>query len=124
LLADLMLSYLAAKTNRRFSRELVADLKKLRDRPWREGRKGKEIDELWLAQQLRPYGVRARTMWIGNVSGRGYEYRDLGPIFNRYITRAEVEALQEMVGGEAGARADRAGFRSSESEFETNADDK
>jgi putative DNA primase/helicase len=123
LLADVMLSFLSAKANRRLSRELLADLKKLRDRPWRDGRKAKEIDELWLARQLRPYGVRPRMIWIGTVSGRGYEYRDLEPIFNRYITRAEVEALQEMVGGETGVQPPRPGFGPAETEFEIRTDE-
>lgn len=78
---------------------------------------------------LVPEGDRVDWEVAGNVHGplhcdqsapgRGYEYRELEPIFNRYITRAEVEALDEMVGGETRVRPPSPGFGPAETESET-----
>jgi len=61
---------------RSFSRDLVADLNCYTDRPWMVLRRGKRVTEAWLSQQLRPYGVRPRTIWIGEVSAKGYMHDD------------------------------------------------
>jgi hypothetical protein len=98
LLLDLLLCFTEPKSDRHLSRDLVEQLKRRRDRPWRQARKGKEIDEIWLAQQLRPYGVRPRPIWVNNAVGKGYLYEDLDPVFKRYITRADFEALRQMIG--------------------------
>jgi hypothetical protein len=58
-------------------------------------RKGKEITELWLSQQLRPYGIRPRTIWINDTSAKGYLQDDFMEIFRRYIPKSEVDALKE-----------------------------
>jgi len=64
---------------------------------WVELRKGMEISELWLAQQLRPYGVRPKTIWIGEIAAKGYLKEDFGEVFRRYIPRSEVEAVRPRV---------------------------
>jgi hypothetical protein len=77
-----------------FSRTLVEELSvRSADRPWAEARKGKDITELWLAQQLRPYGVRPRTIWIGHDHAKGYLRDDFTETFQRYIPKAEAEAF-------------------------------
>jgi len=73
------------------SRELVDWLDCFKDRPWREGMRGKEVTELWLAQQLRTYGVRPRNMRVGEKVGKGYFWEELLEVFRRYIPRSEVE---------------------------------
>src|SRR5262249_9500566 len=55
-----------------FSRDLVAGLNARGERPWMVMRRGKEVTERWLSQQLSPYGLRPRTIWIGDVSAKGY----------------------------------------------------
>ena len=55
-----------------FSRELVAGLNAYIDRPWIVLHKGKEVTERWVSQQLSPYGIRPRTVWIGEISANGY----------------------------------------------------
>jgi putative DNA primase/helicase len=64
LLFDILMCFLKGGAERIFSRTLVEILNGMGDRPWAEMRKGKEVTELWLARQLRPYGVRPKTMWI------------------------------------------------------------
>jgi len=56
-------------------------------------RQGKEVTELWLARQLRPYGVRPKTMWIGKSVARGYFKADFQEIFHRYTPKAQAQAL-------------------------------
>jgi hypothetical protein len=67
---------------------LVAALNQRADRPWMQMRKGKEIDELWLARQLAPYGIRPHTIRIEGVAAKGYTEEDFVEVFRRYIPRA------------------------------------
>ena len=46
---------------RMFSRDLVAGLNLHTNRPWVALRRGKEVTELWLSQQLRPYGGKTKN---------------------------------------------------------------
>lgn len=57
-------------------------------------RKGKEIDEGWLASQLAPYGIRPRTVRIESTTAKGYMQEGFSEVFRRYIPRSEVDALQ------------------------------
>jgi hypothetical protein len=48
----------------------------------------------WLSQQLKPYGIKPRNMWVNGEQGKGYELEDFRETFRRYIPRAELEALK------------------------------
>jgi hypothetical protein len=81
---------------------LVNWLNGFRDRPWHDlpglrivncGQR-KEVTELWLAQQLRPYGIRPKTMRIGDKLKKGYTEADLIEPFKRYVPRSEWEAFK------------------------------
>ena len=77
-----------------FSRQLVERLiLRSAGRPWVEARKGKEINELWLSQQLRPYGIRPRTIWIGEDHAKGYYFEDFREASQRYVPKAEAQAF-------------------------------
>lgn len=93
LLLDILLTFINTEKDRVFSRTMVAWLNSYKDRPWMEMRRGKEINELWLAQQLRPYGIRPKTIWIEESAAKGYLKEDFAEVFPRYIPRSEVEAL-------------------------------
>jgi hypothetical protein len=94
LLVDIFILLALSDERRIFSRTLVQGLiTKFADRPWAELCKGKEITNLWLAQQLRPYGIRPRTIWIGDQQGKGYTEEDFQETFRRYIPRAELDAI-------------------------------
>lgn len=97
LLLDIMVMFIREHADRLHSRKLVEGLNRAGDRPWLELRRGKEINESWLAQQLRPYAVRPKTMWIGELAAKGYMQEDFGEVFRRYIPRVEVEGLRAMV---------------------------
>jgi hypothetical protein len=94
LFMDILLAFVSRKDPRLFSRGIVAALNQRADRPWRQMRNGKEIDELWLARQLAPYGIRSHTLRIEGVAAKGYTEADFVQVFRRYIPRSEVEELQ------------------------------
>jgi hypothetical protein len=104
LLWDILLMFVKSKRERLFSRWMVAWLNEMPDRPWGEMRKGKAVDERWLAQQLRPYAIKSKTMWIEEEAAKGYEQEDFKEVFRRYIPRAEYEAFKLEQRGTANAR--------------------
>jgi len=93
LLLDIFLLFNLQQTDRLFTRTLVDALNRRPDRPWTEMRKGKEINDLWLAHQLRPYGIRPKTIWIGDEHAKGYLEEDFTDAFRRYIPKNEIESL-------------------------------
>jgi hypothetical protein len=95
LLLDIWLLFIQAHQDRLFTKTLVSQLNTLEDRPWRELLKDKPVTERWLAQQLHPYGVRPKTMWIADKMAKGYSQDDLSDAFKRYIPKAELDALLE-----------------------------
>ena len=103
LLLDILLVFVASKRGQVFSREVVEGLLRCGERPWTELRKGKPVTEAWLAQQLRPYDIRPRTIRIGEDVGRGYVEADFTETFRRYIPRSEVEGLRAELAEEAAA---------------------
>jgi hypothetical protein len=86
------------RKERAFSQDIVKSLNcdYFATRPWREARNGKPITEIWLSQQLRPYGARPKNMRAGARIVKGYHLADLKPAF-RYIPPAEFENLKAEV---------------------------
>ena len=80
-----------------FSRTLIAELNSRCDPLWAELRKSKELTEQSLARILPAYGVRPRTIWIGESSAKGYVQDDFMDVFRRYITKSQVEALRAEI---------------------------
>jgi len=78
--------------SRIFSRDLVARLNGWSEHPWGVLLKGKPVTELWLSQQLRPYGVRPKTIWIGDTAAKGYLEDDFTEMFHRYVPKSAVQA--------------------------------
>jgi len=95
LLLDIFVLFATLKVDRMFTRTLVMNLNALGDRPWAEMRNGKEITDQWLAQQLRPYPIRTRTMRIGEMRAKGYFLEEFAELFHRYIPRAEAQAFRD-----------------------------
>jgi len=94
LFLDILLFLIREKATRIHSRTLVAGLTTILERPWAELRNGKAITESWLARELRPYGIRPKTIWIGGIVAKGYLKEEFGEAFRRYIPRSELEALR------------------------------
>jgi hypothetical protein len=87
LLSDIMESFSIFQAERLFSRQLLDFLRQHENRPWAEARNGKPVTEIWLSQQLRPYGIRPRTMWIGEHAAKGYMREDFAEVFRRYLPK-------------------------------------
>jgi len=92
-LFDLFFIFMVNKEPRMFTLDLVDWLNSARfaQRPWREARKGKPVTDIWLAQQLRPYGVRPKTFRVEEKLGKGYLQEDLIEVCRRYVPQSEVE---------------------------------
>jgi hypothetical protein len=102
LFGDIRVVFDVSKDQRLFSRDLVGVLNGLGDRPWRELRRGKPLTEMWLAMQLRPYGIRPKTIWVGAESAKGYERTDFEEAFSRYVpVKAGVTNAQAPMTKEA-----------------------
>jgi hypothetical protein len=107
LLLDIFMVMALTQQERIFSRSLVEGLNsnRFRDRPWIEGLKGKPATERWLSQQLRPYGMKPKTLRIGEERAKGYVLEEFEDVFRRYIPMSEVEAMKaEMMEGAKDAK--------------------
>jgi putative DNA primase/helicase len=93
LLFDILLCFVGSQAERLFSRSLVGTLNGLEDRPWWELKRAKQVTGAWLAGQLRAYGVRPKTIWIGEEAGKGYLKEDFEEVFQRYIPKAQAKLL-------------------------------
>jgi hypothetical protein len=105
------------RDGRIFTRTLLEGLStRFGNRPWAEmagfrgattNGKGKELTDTWLARQLRPYGIRSKTIWIGEEHAKGYVEEDFTEVFRRYIPRSEIEAWKaEWTAEPQGRRGD------------------
>jgi hypothetical protein len=102
LLFDIFGGFAVRGPEKLLSRDLVARLNRMRERPWMDlpglrfvdGGKRVEVTELWLSRQLRPYGVRPKNMRVGEQVGKGYAHEEMIDVFRRYVPRAEVEAFK------------------------------
>jgi Protein of unknown function (DUF3631) len=71
---------------RMFSRDLVKSLCEMQDRPWPEAQRGKAISERWLARNLGRFGIRPKTLRIGDDRAKGYERAVFVDVFDRYLS--------------------------------------
>jgi hypothetical protein len=96
LLVDLLLMFL--RQEKYFTREVVEWLNHGEERPWWVLRRGNEVTGMWLARQLKPYGIVPKMIWLNGQSGRGYTMEQCEQTFKRYIPRAEWASVRaEMV---------------------------
>jgi hypothetical protein len=89
LLLDCFFLFSQLDTDRLFTRDLLLHLNALPARAWRELAKGKPIDELWLAKQLRPFGIQPSTIWINDQAARGYLLEAFLEPTRRYTSKAD-----------------------------------
>ena len=95
LLLDIFLVFHISGQDRMFTRTLLEELTtRFADRPWMELRNGKQPTEMWLAQQLRPFGIMPRTLRINDRIAKGYLRDDFTEAFRRYIPQSEIDALK------------------------------
>jgi putative DNA primase/helicase len=105
LLLHIMIAFARTESDRKFSRELVAELNALRGKAWSELGEGKPVTEMWVARQLRPYGIRPKTIWVGEAHAKGYLKEDFTEALRRYVPGGEAAAVlkgmrEEAAGGQ------------------------
>jgi hypothetical protein len=66
------------------SKAILYALNSLEESPWGTLR-GKPMDERGLANHLKEYGVRSRSIRIGGSTPKGYRRDDLYEVWNRYL---------------------------------------
>lgn len=76
LLFDLFVVFNGRGAEKLFTREVLEGLSSFENRPWHSMRRGTVMTEAWLAQQLRPYGIKPQTIRVGEIVGRGYLSED------------------------------------------------
>ncbi|HWX23037.1 MAG TPA: DUF3631 domain-containing protein, partial [Candidatus Binatia bacterium] len=95
LFLDCIILFEEYKTERMFTRDLVEHLNALPGRPWRDLTKGKPIDEYWLSAQLRPFGIKPRTMRIAEQVAKGYLQEDFLEPARRYVSKPDWESYKQ-----------------------------
>jgi hypothetical protein len=89
LLADLRIVF--GDASEMPSKAILAALSALPESPWGDVR-GKPIDERGLANRLRQYGVKPKTVRIGQSTPRGYVRADLVEPWSRYLPPPSAES--------------------------------
>jgi hypothetical protein len=85
LLADIR-EILSSYTDEKIpSAMLVTRLAQRSDRPWASYRGGKPMNELQMAQVLRPFDISPKKIRIGNRSLQGYEVHEFDEAVRRYV---------------------------------------
>jgi hypothetical protein len=96
-LFDLIFIMVVNKAERMFTCDIVdwLNAQRFAHRPWREALKGKPVTDMWLSQQLRPYGVRSKTFRHEGKVGKGYLHDEIMEVSRRYVPHSEVEKWKE-----------------------------
>lgn len=87
LLADLRDLFQRCGTDRLTTKQIVADLLELGDRPWREvGKSEKPLTDRKLAAFLKPFGVKPGTIRLDDgTTPKGYPFAAFEDAFGRYL---------------------------------------
>jgi putative DNA primase/helicase len=68
------------------SAAIVNDLVKMEERPWPEmGKSGKPLTQRGLARLLGFFKIKPGTIRLGDVTAKGYERKDFGDAWQRYL---------------------------------------
>jgi len=85
LLTDIRELVREEKKNHVQSAVLVKELLKMKERPWGEINRGKEMTENKLARLLKPFKIMPEKFRDGGVTHRGYGIAVLNSVFDRYL---------------------------------------
>ena len=66
------------------TRDLLNHLYSLEERPWNTFYRGREMTARQLADRMRSFGIRSKTIRFGNETAKGYLLEDMVDAFNRY----------------------------------------
>jgi hypothetical protein len=94
LLQDIRTVFLRRDTGRIFTEELLAALEQIDDAPWGDWY-GKLISSRKLAQLLKPYAIKPKTIRIGEQTKSGYDRGWFADAWARYLSAPEPEGCDE-----------------------------
>jgi len=86
LLSDLRELFLSIIEHQVSTEAILRHLNDRDDRPWREWKQSKPLSGIQLARQLRPFGVRPRSIRVGSGTMKGYVVSDFDKTFSSYLT--------------------------------------
>ena len=66
------------------SKMILSRLVEIEESPWGDIR-GRQLDERGLAKRLKVYGIKSKTVRIGDATPRGYTRADLFDAWTRYL---------------------------------------
>jgi hypothetical protein len=97
LLLDILTIFVECNVEKMFSRSVVSCLRG--DGEWIASAffSGKPLNELLLAQTLRPYGIRPVHIRVGEEINKGYRLDDFKNCLKRYVPRIDVDARLEQI---------------------------
>jgi hypothetical protein len=84
LLADIRSVFVEAKEGRVFTERLLEQLAQIEEAPWGDWY-GKRISPRKVAQLLKPYGIKPKTLRIREQTKAGYEQRWFSDAWRRYL---------------------------------------
>src|SRR5204863_4175601 len=82
-LADIRNWMVHQKVDRVLSRDLIRVFNPMHNRPWEDLRRGREINEYWLAGKMRELGMRSKNVRVGEGVGKGYMLEDVEAALRR-----------------------------------------
>ena len=86
LLRDIQQLFLSSGASRITSKELCEALTSDEEGPWKTCSNGKPITPNLIGKLLRPYGVKPKTIRVGDSTLRGYDKAQLEDAFERYLS--------------------------------------
>jgi hypothetical protein len=87
LLSDVRDIFAARNVERVAMKSLLEELHSgaYEEHPWSDWHTGRAIQATSIGRLLRPFGIRARQLWIGGANLRGYERQQFTDAFDRYL---------------------------------------
>jgi putative DNA primase/helicase len=82
------------------SAQLVDALAAMPERPWSECRKGKPVNQNWLARRLRDFGIYSRNLKIAGQVPKGYHASDFQDAFSRYLPEPPSQTATPLLANE------------------------
>ena len=95
LLGDLRQIFLRLEVERLFTEELLEELAEIEEAPWADWY-GKRITPRKVAQFLKPYGIKPKTIRIGEQTKSGYERGWFADAWSRYLPTVDPETEREQ----------------------------
>jgi hypothetical protein len=87
-----------------FTKDLIAFLRKDEEAPWATWHRGESISPRSLARLLHRFGIRSRTIRIGNETAKGYHREQFEDAWRRYVPPSHTPDLSVTTSQPASVR--------------------